>query len=337
MSMRRFLQCGLVAALSVAAILPMSSARVSAGAQDPPVPTGERKCTLTRLASLDMTQTPSGHLTVPVSVAGTTRNFVVGLQGASAISVDLASELRLHRKDLLYGHNMITQIGGLPAFEAADVPDVQVGVVHSDSMEMYIIGDTIRGRPLPMPGGEGVSGVLGTSFLKNFDVEFDFKSNKLNLYAPTTCGGDIVFWARSYAEVPFQLNELDTVLFPMKLDGKDITGQPDLEAKPAVMGTAAVEQVFGIKKDTPGFERTPDGNYRHPFKALAVDGLAINNPVVEIHPDNPGEECRGKRYGLRLCFGGSDMRIGLTELRALHLYFSFRDKQLYITAADAHL
>src|SRR5690349_18869642 len=100
--------------------------------------------------------------------------------GASAISVDLASELRLHRKDLLYGHNMITQIGGLPAFEAADVPDVQVGVVHSDSMEMYIIGDTIRGRPLPMPGGEGVSGVLGTSFLKNFDVEFDFKSSKLN-------------------------------------------------------------------------------------------------------------------------------------------------------------
>ena len=308
----------------------------SAAAQDRPAPSSERKCALTRLASLDMTQTPTGYITVPISVAGTTRNFVIGLQGASAISDDLASELRLHRRDLLSGHS-IRQVAGLPAFEAADVPDFQVGVVHSDSMEMYIIGESLSGHSLPVPGGKGVSGVLGASFLKNFDVEFDFKSNKLNLYAPTTCGGDIVFWARSYAAVPFQLNEFDTVLFPMKLDGKDITVQPDLEAKPALMGTAAVEQVFGIKKDAPGFEHAADGNYRYPFKALAVDGLTINNPAVEIHPDDPGEECRGKRYGVRLCFGGSDMRIGLTELRALHMYFSFRDKQLYITAADTHL
>jgi hypothetical protein len=171
-------------------------------------------------------------------------------------------------------------------------------------------------------------------------VEFDFNGKKLNLYSPSTCGLGTVFWAASAVSLPFELDPMGNVVFHMQLDGKDVTVEPSLGGTQATMGTAAAESIFGIKDGTPGFQPDPAGKgntYRYPFKTLSLGGLTISNPSISIFPQKPSQQCQGKRTGIGYCFGGSDLQISAAELRALHIFFSFKEKTLYATGADTHL
>ena len=114
---------------------------------------------------------------------------------------------------------------------------------------------------------------------------------------------------------------------------------PDLSSGPARMGTVAAESIFGINEGSPGFEPVSSGNanlYRYPFQSLGVDGLAIAHPNIVIFPDKDSQQCRGKERGFWVCWGGSDLRIKLPELRALHIFFSFVEMKMFVTGADDH-
>jgi hypothetical protein len=82
--------------------------------------------------------------------------------------------------------------------------------------------------------------------------------------------------------------------------------------------------------------------YRYPFKQLTIEGVIIEHPVIDLDPK--ASDCRprsdpspyvmplGKRTAS--CYGASDLELGLKELRQLHLYFAFKEKMLYATAAS---
>jgi hypothetical protein len=106
------------------------------------------------------------------------------------------------------------------------------------------------------------------------------------------------------------------------------------------MGTVAAETIFGITESSPGFAAVSEGTeklYRYPFKTLSMGGLTINNPAIFLYADKPSQQCQGKPYGFHVCWGGSDIAMGMPEIRALRLLFSFDEKMLYITGADEHL
>jgi hypothetical protein len=68
---------------------------------------GAEDCHLQQLASLNITETPSGDLLVPVSVAGTPRIFQVDLGAAfSAISDSSANTLSLKREPMPIPHRL---------------------------------------------------------------------------------------------------------------------------------------------------------------------------------------------------------------------------------------
>ena len=69
----------------------------------------------------------------------------------------------------------------------------------------------------------------------------------------------------------------------------------------------------------------------------------MNNPLVVLHDNrSPQKHCDGKeRFGSRwhqtvTCYGQGDLALGLQELSKLHLYFAYKEKVIYFTAADAH-
>ena len=292
-------------------------------------------CTLTRLASLDMAILPSGHLTVPITVAGADRNFLVEFDDAdAAITKALADELKLEPQAL--SNRIRVDIADQRVLGKVALPDVQIGTVHGKDVDMYVIPQ--------LPPDSSVAGTLGTKLLKSFDVELDFKSGKLNLYSPTACQGNTVYWAHSYAAVPFQLDRFGFVHFQMQLDGKPLDVTIDTDSEHGRMGTTAAKTLFGIESNSPDLKpvrgsSNEAASYIYPFKSLSVGDVAIYNPMITLDPDTadaPDSRCRGQRQAGDYCFGGSDLRIGLAELRLLRAYFSFRENMLYVTAADAH-
>jgi hypothetical protein len=303
-------------------------------------PANAQPCKLSRLASLDLLQLPTGRFAVPVTISGKNFNFLVALEGGSAVTDAVATQFNLRRGSTFGWRGPAIFLMGLPVSESVIVPDFQIGSVHAAQIQMYVAGTMITGHTLTFPEGDAVGGVLGTSLFRNFGVEFDFKGKKLNLYSPSACGLGTVFWADSAVSLPFELDQVGNVILHMQLDGKDITVAPDPSVTQAAMGTAAAESIFGIKDGTPGFQPDPAGkgqNYRYPFKTLSLGGLTIGNPAITIYPQKPSQECQGKRNGIRYCFGGADLLIGSAELRALHVFFSFKEGMLYATSADAHL
>jgi hypothetical protein len=91
-----------------------------------------------------------------------------------------------------------------------------------------------------------------------------------------------------------------------------------------------------------GTSATAGALYRYPFKSLDANGLGLANPAVYLSGDeNNDMVCdskaheRGINHGYR-CRGDAGLKIGLHELRALHLFFDFSEKKLYVSAANAN-
>ena len=107
--------------------------------------------------------------------------------------------------------------------------------------------------------------------------------------------------------------------------------------------------VFGLSETSPGMEAIPSAKpddlfqYRYRFKTLSLDGLAVNNPLVYILPDAAEKAFRHNHdakmdidaiYGQHL--SGPELVLGTNVLSKLHLFISYKEKVLYLTAADAH-
>ncbi len=85
---------------------------------------------------------------------------------------------------------------------------------------------------------------------------------------------------------------------------------------------------------------SPPRRYRYPFKELTIEGITIGSPQIDLYKD--AKECRATSpydfpAGFQACYGASDLELGLSELRQLHVYFAFKEKKIYLTAASAGL
>jgi hypothetical protein len=81
--------------------------------------------------------------------------------------------------------------------------------------------------------------------------------------------------------------------------------------------------------------------YKHRFKSLDFDGIAVGNLEVTILPDLLKDKYQqGPALGTRLGDSSqtsdyTDMLIGMNVLRHLHIYIAYKEKKLYITPAGA--
>jgi hypothetical protein len=107
------------------------------------------------------------------------------------------------------------------------------------------------------------------------------------------------------------------------------------------MALATATRIFGLDEKSPNMTPVRDRSgkvwaYQYPFQALSVDGISITHPTIALRTDGP--DCRSTPHfaGTQLgrCFGRSELDLGLSELRKLHLFFAYGEKTLYLTAAS---
>lgn len=297
----------------------------------------DEQCTLRQLGSFELKQLSDGMLSIPITIAGKPQIMEVAISSPfSYLYADYGDAENFPKKKL--PSNIAIHINGQDPKKTYTIPTLLIGNAAAKDIEMVRVEGPRQSK------GEAV-GQIALDLLANFDVEFDMKNEKMNLFAQDHCDGQVVYWAKSYATLPFKTDASGHTNFKMSLDGKDVTVAFDISPRPGIMGMKTANRIFDLDENSPGVARVEntrkDGPsiYRYPFKSLSIEGVTITNPKIFLYQQST--ECRtnlriSENTRFYRCFGASDLHLGLAEICQLHLYFAFKEKKLYVTAADAH-
>lgn len=313
---RRLLASGV---LSVACLLMASQGAVA-----------DEQCTLTRLTQVDLTYDPSGGPLIPATINGQERSMLVDT-GSIFSTVTEQTVDDLHLKTEEAPMRMFQLADGKSIDSSANVKEIIIGEMRGKDWPFLVI-------PRGEPGSDRWAGTVGPDVMGNYDVEFDFGAGKFALYSHDHCPGKVVYWTRDgYASLPVSLGRMDDhIRLTATLDGKPLNVLIDTGTSMSVMNFATAHELFGIAPNDPALINAcplcPAGSaergaVRYPFKSLSFGGVTVLGPNINLYPDT--------LKGL-----GTDeedqMIVGMTILKQLHLYLSYKEKTLYVTGANAH-
>ena len=296
------------------------------GGQTVPV-TAQQNCQLTQYASLDLGTDEGNRAYIPVGINGVTENLLVDTGGvASVLTESTVLALRLPYEFLSGGRMVIMPRTAIT--RVAHGGTVQLGNMRAAHVAFLVMPDHL------LPAGE--AGILGPDVMGNYDVELDFANAKFKLFSPDHCPGNVVYWTHEpYAQIPFQMDAQGHISTTVQLDGKSIQAILDTGSSRSTMGFESASGVFGWDNKTADMtvtSRRRDGSpqtYHFPFKTLALSGVTVNNPDIVLVRQLSSDDFRIRSPKLTFL-------IGMNILRQLHLYISYRERNLYVTAAGAH-
>jgi predicted aspartyl protease len=300
-------------------------------------PAAARECgPLKQLASTKMLMQGKYRPLLEVSLNGTPKHFLVDTGGGyTSVTPRTANELHL-----------AVQNEATPIYNASGV--ASQGFTKIDSIEMG--GMKTKDVYLRVwPSNIGADGLIAPDVMKNYDVEMDFAGKKMNYFLPDHCPGKVVYWPHTdAAQVSINLVDKAHIRVPVTLDGKSLLAVIDTGATNTVITTKMGEEAFGLKPGSPDMK--PAGNlngdpnlasYTHTFGSLTLDGIGIKNLDIVAVPDRVTENSPKYRYSQ---YGGTmfiqkrmeapDIVLGMDVLKHLHLYFAFKEGELYVTSAD---
>jgi hypothetical protein len=303
-------------------------------------------CKLNMLGSVEMQVTPDS-LMLPVTFAnGTQKTFAFDIgAGLNVIAQDAASQADFHFRSL--DPNIQITAYGQKVERLGNSPKFHIGTLPGDDVEFAVV---------PRQIGDGsISGHLGNRLFEGLDFELDIAQHKLNAFSTDHCPEKVVYWTKGgFAELPIR-REGTVTSATMSLDGQPL--HVTLSTREgSLIGMNAVRGLFNLDENSPGMvldRTTSDGHkyFRYPFKSLIVDALTIGNPNILIYDEAPKAGCNNrpriqdmnapqghvvdKPMNYVTCFS-SDMRIGLSVLSKLHIYYSSKEKIIYATGAGAH-
>ncbi len=293
-------------------------------------------CTLKQMASLDMTVLADGRVLVPVSINGTPRKFLVDTGGIySSIGANLAAELGLKKREI-----------------AAAIFDSQGNrIKYGTTIDSFKIGGN-EARAFKIMVRDAVNenwdGILAPDLLGVFDVELDFAKARLNLFSQDHCPGRVVYWSKEHVEVPFQLVGNSHIQFPMVLDTQKLPTVLDTGATFTFLSVRTAKRLFDFDESAANVEALSDDaegsvtSHRAHFKSLAIEGIAVNNPVIYIYNDavvrgasrqNGYKNQSDPIYGQTI--DAAPLILGMNVLRTLHVYIAYKERVLYATTATA--
>lgn len=278
---------------------------------------------------------------VPVTINGVPKYMLLDTGGAFAeITGDAADELKLARRK---GNFELYNVSGKYSDEFTSA-SLTIGNLKADDTAFVISpGSNMFGKD------SKVVGVIGPDILQHYDVHLDFGANKLTVLSQDHCEGKVIYWpASAVAVVPMRVLKSGHILFPVSLDGAPVNALLDTGATNTTITIPAVEKAFSFKlgsADAPYGDALPDRpgsyTYKHTFKTLDFEGVAVGNLTVQIIPDVLTDVTQNTpELGTRLADrkrdeDKADMLIGMDVLRHFHVYIAYKEQKLYITPVEA--
>jgi predicted aspartyl protease len=293
-------------------------------------------CQLKQLASLDLAPPDGANVAiVNASVDGQTAPFIVDTGGTfSALTYKASQDMGMRYDNI--PRDMLFMANGSDVKYVAYVKNLVLGKLTASHFPFIILpSDWTKG---------GASGTLAPDILANYDIEFDFAKNKMNIISPDHCQGQVVYWTKTaYVALPLRLNKLRQISLTANVDGTDLEAKVDTGASLTYIRADEAEAILGrtLKaSDRVPEDQAPAGfvGYRVPFKTLTIGGIAVQNPdilvltdkLVDLQPN--GELHNDYRNFAQM----PPLLIGMSLLRKLHLYIAYKEEKLYVTGAGAN-
>jgi predicted aspartyl protease len=296
---------------------------------------------LNLITSMDMITVSGGRPGIAAKIMDKPVTLLVDTGGAfSMVSRSVVRELKL---PVGQAQIEIVNVAGQRSREQVRLPSITLGTLRQEGA--YFMVD-----PADAPSGErSFQGVIAPDFLSRVDADFDFGAKKLNLVSPNHCEGKVVYWsapasAPALAVVAFRIDRSGHISFPVRLDERRVNAILDTGAYNTALNLDIARRTFNVDTNAPDVEKVGqvEGSFkadifRKQFKTLAIEGVTVNNPTIDLLPDlmtAPG----GTPTSTGSLIRDSDNNLpgiilGMNVLSRLHVYIAYKEAKLYITAA----
>jgi hypothetical protein len=296
------------------------------------------------LIAVDM-RPERGVPTIPVTIGDAAKKLVVNTASVfSSLSQPAIKEMKLNT---LQARVKLFDNAGDSSDRYVILPSLGISGGKTDAIKFMV-----RPAPGPMnPNDASLVGVLGPDILQNYDIDMDFGGRKLQLISPDHCEGKVVYWtAPAVAVVPMRLAEDGKAVISVNIDGKRMDAVLNTGQVPTTMNLAVAEDRFKVDVNAPDVKEIGQVGkiasakiYRRQFQSLSFEGVTINNPEINLVPDEVRARMPNKNRpktgsltrGDTVTSGLPDMTLGMSTLGKMHVYIAYRERKVYITESSA--
>jgi predicted aspartyl protease len=291
------------------------------------------------LATIETLPEATGVPIIPVSISGK-RSLMIVDTGAfwSFLKPGVVRELGLTQMQARY--TAFTG-GGQSTDKYVRIPEFTFGrMLSRDQLFMVDVGN-----PNAAIGENDLAGIVGADILTRHDVDFDFPGRSFALFDQNHCAGQVLHWQpQSHAVVPFRLVDQLSIVFPILINGRRVsarldTGVPDttiyeraarraFDFKPDAPNVRQVGVINGLRGDRPIFEAT--------VNKIEIGSVTITSTPVQVIPDLVTRASERSQVGSLIPVSDvelTDVLLGLSTLRNLHMYIAYKERKLYISQA----
>ena len=290
-----------------------------------PALAGDEACHLSLVTKVDMSIDASGRVNVPMRVSGQTMNMLIDTGGVSSMLTEQAADAAGLHPEAVADNVRIVNFGGYVINRFVRAQGVEFGDHLRAPWKAFLI------LPDKMHMGTDIQGILGPEILRAYDDEFDFANGKFSLFEPSHCDGNLVYWTDAdHAEIPFTMPHGPHIIVDVELDGQKMQAILDTGASNSILDLESAESLFGFDEKSPLLKKlgqTADGYvYKYPFKKMSIGGVIVDNPDIVLR----------SREDIKAFGDRPRMLVGISILRQLHLYISYRQQRIVATPASAH-
>jgi predicted aspartyl protease len=230
---------------------------------------------------------------------------------------------------------------GNSVLHLARAHSVTLGDVKTKDTPFFVMGES-------RPDALAPDAIFGTNFLEANDLELDLAHGKVNMFTPDHCPGQVVYWTHEFVPIPIKLMSGGHIVLPVTVNGATTNAMLDTGASLSTVGTLFAKNTLGID---PAAGDAKTGHlvagtgarllfYRHIFDNFDIGGIQFHNTEMEIAPDTMNRMAFNGNSDVHERLREDDVAntpviLGLAHLRKLRLYFSFRERMLYVTPANA--
>ncbi|HEV2560878.1 MAG TPA: retropepsin-like aspartic protease [Rhizomicrobium sp.] len=274
------------------------------------------ECKLVEIAALNAKIDSDGGITVPAMIEGHEAYLLIDTGGIyNLLTTKTIDDMHLSRVAINPGLNLHLGASGVRLLNTAIIHSFQLGNLSAGHIPFVEIP--------PGYSGNDNAGTLGPAVLSNYELEIDPMGKTVNLFSHDHCPGQVIYWTRATAaSVPMRLDSWLHIIVPVMLDGQPVNAMVDTGRSASLLTYDRAENVFS--KDASPKDPATSGSYSYPFKTLSLDGVVVTNPNITVVPDKtPAGEM-------------PPLILGMDVLSHLHVFISYQERRLYVTAAAAH-
>jgi clan AA aspartic protease (TIGR02281 family) len=169
-----------------------------------------------------------------------------------------------------------------------------------------------------------LDGLLGADSLSTFDIDLDLPHHRMVFYAKQSCPGAAPVWIEPYARITARRSFSGHLVFPVRLNGREVDAFVDTGAQLTVLSTRAALALgvteTALARDRPtvtsGATAGQLSSHAHRFSSLEIGGEIVRDPEIVVAD---------------VKLSDADLVLGIDFLISRRIWLSYGSEQIFLS------